>query len=79
MLSAVARRSAQRMAPRAVRNYASSAEVSETANAFIAQRKAIEAHAGGTFLACLATSQSVLLMYAAETMDLWRRVRYASI
>jgi hypothetical protein len=47
MLSAIARRTVARAAPRAARNYAS--EVQQTANAFVAERAAIEAHAGGTY------------------------------
>lgn len=46
MLSAIARRAVARSAPRATRNFAS--EVQHQANAFIAERAAIEAHAGGT-------------------------------
>jgi hypothetical protein len=46
MFSVIARRSAARAAPRAARRFATGVQ-QEQANAFIAERQAIEAHAGG--------------------------------
>jgi hypothetical protein len=51
MLSAVARHGVSRAAPRAARRFASQVQ-SEQANAFISERQAIEAHAGGAYPSC---------------------------